>query len=88
MHPDSAAAAKMVIARGLNVRQTEALANKTTEPKPKPEPDAEREALEHELAHAIGLRVKIDFDGQGGTIRIAYRSLDQLDALIAKLSKT
>jgi hypothetical protein len=31
--------------------------------------------------------VQIAFDGRGGSVRIQYRSLDQLDGLIATLSR-
>jgi len=33
------------------------------------------------------LRVEISFDGKGGTVRIHYRSLDQLDAVIERLGR-
>jgi ParB family chromosome partitioning protein len=92
-HPDPARAALQVIARGLNVRQTEALAAgrpahddsgpATTRTRSK---DAETQALETELSERLGLRVEIAFDGKGGTVRIHYRSLDQLDGLVALLS--
>lgn len=92
-HPDPARAALQVITRGLNVRQTEALAAgraaredgapPTTRTRSK---DAETQALEAELSGRLGLRVEIAFDGKGGTVRIHYRSLDQLDGLVALLS--
>jgi ParB family chromosome partitioning protein len=92
-HPDPARAALQVIARGLNVRQTEALAASrparddsgpaTTRTRSK---DAETQALETELSERLGLKVEIAFDGKGGTVRIHYRSLDQLDGLVALLS--
>jgi ParB family chromosome partitioning protein len=92
-HPDPARAALQVIARGLNVRQTEALAADrparddgapaTTRIRSK---DAETQALEAELSGRLGLKVEIAFDGKGGTVRIHYRSLDQLDGLVALLS--
>ncbi len=84
-HPQPEAAVRTVLARNLTVRQTEALATRP-DPKPRPEPDPEQAALEHDLSKALGLRVKVDVEGQGGTLRIAYRSLDQLDALISKLT--
>ncbi len=86
MHPDPAAAAKLVIARGLNVRQTEALVQRGAQPSavPKP-PDPEVAALERELSNRLGLRVQITQDGRGGSVRIGYRNLDQLDAVLALL---
>lgn len=92
-HPEPEAAAQAVIARGLNVRQTEALANgsaraadrgrrasrDTTAP--------ETEAVARELTERLGLRVRIEFDGRGGSVRIDYRDLDQLDGLLALLKR-
>ena len=89
-HPNPEDAAKQVIARGLNVRQTEALATaKPAEPSPRGEKtkDPETEALEREISGHLGLNVSISFDGKGGAVTIKYRSLDQLDGLVALLSK-
>jgi ParB family chromosome partitioning protein len=90
-HPDPEAAAKLVVAKGLNVRQTEALASSgTMEPRERINTkvqDPETEALERDLSARLGLTVNISFDGKGGTVRIQYRSLDQLDGLIALLSR-
>lgn len=73
----------------LNVRQTEALARQA--------PKAEQEAikaprdnelvrLERDLATRLGLKVKIEFNGKGGSLRLDYRSLDQFDTLMRLLS--
>jgi ParB family chromosome partitioning protein len=91
-HANPEEAARQVIANGLNVRQTEALAtNKApvsaaTGEKAKPR-DPETDALERDLSEKLGLKVQIAFDGRGGSVRIHYRSLDQLDGLIAVLSR-
>ncbi|CAH2600893.1 Chromosome-partitioning protein ParB [Rhodovastum atsumiense] len=90
--PDPEKAAQQVIARGLNVRQTEALANQAadgadpsrTRTRSK---DPETQALENELSERLGLKVEISFDGKGGMVRIHYRSLDQLDGVIAQLNR-
>jgi ParB family chromosome partitioning protein len=89
-HPDPEQAAKIVIARGLNVRQTEALA--TAQPRDPAEraekiKDPETAALEKDLSGRLGLAVQIVFDGKGGAVSIKYRTLDQLDGLVAQLSK-
>lgn len=89
-HPEPEKAALSVIARGLNVRQTEALSSKkaeaglaaTTKSK-----DPETMALERDLSERLGLKVDIAFDGKGGTVRINYRSLDQLDGIVSLLSQ-
>jgi ParB family transcriptional regulator, chromosome partitioning protein len=85
-HPEPAKAALAVIARGLNVRQTEALATQrpASEAPARPK-DAETRALERDLSARLGLRIEIGFDGKGGTVRIHYRSLDQLEGLVSLL---
>ena len=87
LHPDPEGAARFVIARGLNVRQTEALASRKPKPRPAPtEDDLERAALERQLGTALGLTVRLQpGPGPGGTLAITFRTLDQLDALIEKL---
>lgn len=89
-HPEPAKAALTVIARGLNVRQTEALASRRpseARPPRRAAPDADSMALERTLTERLGLKVDIKFDGKGGTVTIHYRSLDQLDSVIGLLSK-
>ena len=83
-HADPEGAARTVIARGLNVRQTEALLDRTPHV-PRPPPDAEHAALERDLSQRLGLPVRIHTDGHGGTVRITFRSLDQLDHLLERL---
>jgi ParB family chromosome partitioning protein len=41
--------------------------------------------LEHELTAELGLKVTISDRGESGEVRIAYRTLDQLEALIGRL---
>ncbi|GBQ28625.1 ParB/RepB/Spo0J family partition protein [Gluconacetobacter azotocaptans] len=91
-HPDPVAALKIVLDQGLNVRQTEALIQKTTRQAQKPAPaaaerkDPEIQVLERDLSARLGLKVQIAFDGKGGSIRILYHSLDQFDAVLARLN--
>lgn len=89
--PDAEKLALAIISRGLNVRQAEALTTSKTGPGPgssaaRPK-DPETAALEQDLSERLGLKVEILFDGKGGAVRIQYRSLDQLDGLIALLSR-
>ncbi len=89
-HPDPAKAALAVIARGLNVRQTEAMVPTHGTKARSPgvgssTKDPETAALERDLAERLGLKVDISFDGKSGSVRIHYRSLDQLDSLSALL---
>ena len=41
---------------------------------------ADTKALERRLSDALGLEVTVDHRGDGGTLHIKYRDLDQLDA--------
>ncbi len=91
---DPVSLASEVVAQGLNVRQTEKLAEnykprsllKTLKAKKAPkEKDADTKALENDLASRLGLKVAIDFNGRGGSITLYYKSLDQLDDIIEKL---
>jgi ParB family chromosome partitioning protein len=89
-HANPEEAARLVIAKGLNVRQTEGLTTTPTTSTSTAAPrvrDPETDALERDLSEKLGLKVQISFDGKGGAVRIAYRSLDQLDGLIALLSR-
>jgi ParB family chromosome partitioning protein len=47
--------------------------------------DADTRALEKRLSDALGLEVGVDHRGEGGTLRIKYRNLEQLDAVLKKL---
>ncbi len=89
-HPEPEKAAMAVISRGLNVRQTEALASRkglnARSGGAAKARDPETEALERDLSQRLGLKVDIAFDGRGGTIRLAYRSLDQLDGIVRLLN--
>ena len=92
-HSDPEAAARIVIARGLNVRQTEALAavrgadDTATQKRVSTNKDPETAALERDLSERLGLRVQINFDGKGGNVAVHYKSLDQLDSLLALLNR-
>jgi ParB family chromosome partitioning protein len=86
------AAARAVIAKGLSVRETEALVRRTQEPAPKKKREAPRASpavrdLEERLTRAVGGPVTIteDAPGKGGTVEIRYMDLDHLDRLLEKL---
>ncbi|WP_374763120.1 ParB/RepB/Spo0J family partition protein [Yunchengibacter salinarum] len=91
---DPDALAKKVVADGLSVRQTEKLAGEAKgspvrrrEPRPggQAAKDADTVALEKDIAAATGVRVNIRHGDDGGTLTLGYDTLDQLDALCAKL---
>ncbi len=88
MHADPAKAALTVLSRGLNVRQTEALAKSPSRAPVATEPSSahfETAALERDLMARLGLKTKISFDGKGGQVVFSYRSLDQLEGLLRLL---
>jgi ParB family chromosome partitioning protein len=49
--------------------------------------DADTLAVEKRLSDALGLAVDINHRGKGGVLRVRYRSLDQLDDVIARLEQ-
>ncbi len=87
-HPEPDRAALAVIAGGLNVRQTEALASAapaTRDDGTRRPRNANSEALARDLTARLGLRVDIQSDGKSGRVRIHYRTLDQLEGVVALL---
>ncbi len=75
-----------IVARGLSVRQAEALAVKPKRSdSPAPARDADVVALEQELTGALGLAVHLKPQGRGGALVIEYRTLDQLDSVLKRL---
>lgn len=85
-HPDPETGLREVVERQLSVRQTEALATRAQTVDRKPQADPDTRQLEHTLTEQLGLRVRIVSSGKGGTVRITYSDLDQLDALIERLT--
>lgn len=82
--------AKMVVDRGLTVRDVEriaqnpgpALEQKAHAKAPK---DPDTLAVEKALEEVLGLTVSIDHRGEGGEVRIRYKTLEQLDGLCRRL---
>ena len=87
---DAEARAKEIVQAGLNVREAEAKAKPTSGGAKRPAgKDADTKALESSLSNALGLHVEIVHKGQkGGELRIGYKTLEQLDDLIRRLSKS
>lgn len=79
-------AARQVVAKGLTVRQTEALVRQWLNPRQesgavRSNPDIER--LQQDLAERIGADVKIQHGAKGkGKLVISYSSLDELDGVL------
>jgi ParB family transcriptional regulator, chromosome partitioning protein len=90
--------AEDIVARGLNVRQVEALARETGQKNAKGsakgskssarDKNANLIALEKRISDALGLIVNIDDRQRGGVLTIRYRNLDQLDEVLRRLEKT
>ena len=88
MHADPERAAMTVLARGLSVRQTEALARAPHRPTPAQAPsdtDLDTISLERKLSVHLGLTAKVNFDGRRGQVVLSYQSLDQLEGLLRLL---
>ena len=89
--PDIEKLARRVVDEGLSVRETEKLAR---EAKPaaarhkgvRASRDADLEALERHLGDVLGLNVRIAHGAKGGTLTLAYSTLDQLDMVCQRLS--
>ena len=84
--------ARQVVKQGLNVRQTENIAQqkdgKKSEQKSvktQRQKDADTLSLENDLTMLLGLKTEIRFNGEGGAIVIQYNSLDQLDDILLRL---
>jgi ParB family chromosome partitioning protein len=86
---DPTALARTVVARQLNVRQTERLVQSANRPpRTVPQPatkDADSQALERDLSALLGLKVEIRFQGGGGSLTLHYGSLEQLDDILHRL---
>ena len=97
--PDPTALAKEVIDKGLSVRDAEALARRAPtadgearakssgarSPKSK---DTDTQSLEADLSSLLGLDVEIDDRGGVGALTIRYATLEQLDDLCNRLTRS
>lgn len=91
---DPLALARRIADGGLSVRDAERLAQAqqqegTLETKSArtatAQKDADTLALERSLSDVLGLKVDLTHRGQGGQMRIDYKSLEQLDELCRRL---
>ena len=96
--PNAEQLAEDIVARGLNVRQVEAMAREAGQKTAKghangsktpdrTEKNANLLALEKRISDALGLIVNIDDRQRGGVLTIRYRNLDQLDEVLRRLEK-
>lgn len=91
--PDAEALADRVATEGLSVREAESLARSAKgSRRPRQAPlefksmPSDVAALEGQLADLLGLKVKIAHSPKGGTLSLAYSTLDQLDMICQRLS--
>ena len=89
---DPAALARQIIDQGLSVREAERLGQTGGAPKrpaAEPEPkDADTLAIEKQLSDHLGLKVVIDHRDSGGKLEIRYRTLEQLDSVLTRLTSS
>lgn len=94
--PDPTGLALKIVQDGLSVREAEDLA-KSFKPRDKQEnvakrkgvaaKDADTLAIERELSALLGLTVDIAFKNGGGKLTIHYKTLDQLDDVLRRISQ-
>lgn len=81
--------AEQIIKLGLSVREAESLTREAASPrarKAKPEKNADTRALEKSVAESLGFKIEIRDRGEaGGTVSIAYKSLEQLEEICQRL---
>ena len=94
---DPAALARLVVKKGLSVRETEALAKRGLGDKPitktaksTPAKDADTVALEGDLSANLGLKVEVNHDNgkESGRLTISYKTLDDLDEICRVLTRS
>jgi ParB family transcriptional regulator, chromosome partitioning protein len=87
---DAEAVAKEIVAKGLNVRDVEALVMgrkpsaglASTERKAAPKKDADTRAVEREMSDALGLSVTMNpGSGEAGEIIVRYKTLEQFETI-------
>ncbi len=84
--------ARLIAGRGMSVRETEKLVGRllrgTPAKKPRKTSDRDVLRLQEELAQKLGTKVEIKAGSKGrGSVVIQYSNLDQLDAILARLSR-
>ena len=87
---DQSQAGRSVVAKGLSVRQTEALVRNLLAKKDKPAEqkhiDPNIRQLQDDLAQRLGAKVQIQHSARGkGKLVLAYNSLDELDGILSHI---
>ncbi|MEO9599179.1 ParB/RepB/Spo0J family partition protein [Parasphingorhabdus sp.] len=93
--PNAEELAPQIVKQGMSVRDVERQVRKALSGKSPllgkkqasmSETDADIKALETHLGDLLGLKVKIESEGQGGAMTIQYANLDQLDLICQRLT--
>lgn len=92
---DPATLAKTIVAKGMSVRDAERLAQNDIKAQSEPgrsalrtdQKDSDTLALERTLSDTLGLDVTINHKASGGQIKIAYKSLEQLEEICRLLER-
>ncbi len=91
--PDPQALAEAVVSKGLSVREAEKwlrmMQTSARNPIPeKPRHDADSRFIEKQLSEHLGLVVKLNHKNPHGNLTIKYKTLEQLEDLIARIRKS
>ncbi len=91
--PDPQALAEAIVSKGLSVREAEKwlriMQKSTRDPAPeKPSRDADSRFIEKQLSEHLGLVVKLTHKNPHGNLTIKYKTLEQLEDLIARIRKS
>lgn len=93
---DPVALARSIVAKGMSVRDAERLAQNDIRAQSDPdqgrasrkeEKDADTVALERTLSDVLGLDVTVNHKGSGGHLKIAYKTLEQLEEICRLLER-
>lgn len=86
---DPEALARDIVSKGLTVRDAERVTKSDKKPKSKKGKgkSADALALENDLSSLLGLGVAINTKGESGSMVIHFKTLEQLDDLIQRLSR-
>lgn len=85
--PDAEKQAQEIVSGKMNVRQAERRSKIISKPKKFEPKDTDTKALEKSISDSIGMHVEISHRGErGGEVKIAYKTLEQLDDLMHRLS--
>jgi ParB family transcriptional regulator, chromosome partitioning protein len=78
------------VQRGLSVRAVERLAKRPVKPTARlaGAKDPDTRAAEQALSESLGLAVQIEWRGKGGSLKVSFQSLEQLEDVIRRLSQT